>query len=125
MSEIGRETLAAIENRPVKRLVVPIIGIALGFCAACAWALAESHKSTWERAADMGASLVTAIERDVSRNVETIDLSLQAVVDNLKLPEVERMNPEMRNLLLFDRSATARHLGAILVTDADGNIRYD
>src|ERR1700690_4399661 len=39
--------------------------------------------------------------------------SLQAVVENLKHRHIEKLSPELRNLILFDRSATARHLGSI------------
>ena len=54
-----------------------------------------------------------------------LDLSLQAVVDDLKRPDINQFSPELRNLILFDRSATARHLGTIMVLDEAGNVRLN
>jgi len=81
--------------------------------------------STGQRAAEVAASLAAAIENDVVRNVETLDLSLQGAIDNLKHPEIDRIAPDLRQLVLFDRAATAQHLGTILVTDEIGNVRFD
>src|SRR5277367_1782661 len=73
----------------------------------------------------MTASLVAAIKLDALLNIESFDLSLEAVVDNLKHPGIDRIDPELRQLILFDRSATARHLNAILVFDETGHVRFD
>ena len=51
------------------------------------------------------------IERDIARNAEIFDLSLRAVVDNLKAPGVAELTPELRQLILFDRAATAKDIG--------------
>src|SRR5438477_3954026 len=99
------------------RLFAPVFGILVGFCAISAHFLLETHRATWGRAADTATSMVAAIRSDVIRNIETLDLSLQAVIDGLKFPGLDQMNPELRHRVLFDRSATARHLGTILVID--------
>src|SRR5665647_1489521 len=78
-----------------------------------------------DRAVEVATSLVTAVEADISRTVESVDLSLQAVVYSLKLPNIEQMDPELRRMLLFDRSAQARNIGKLVVTDAAGRIRLD
>lgn len=78
-----------------------------------------------ERAGEAATSLVAALSSDISRNIETLDLSLQAVVDNLKYPGIDKIDPGLRQLVLFDRSATARHLGTILVIDETGNLLID
>ncbi len=78
-----------------------------------------------ERAGEAATSLVAALSSDISRNIETLDLSLQAVVDNLKYPGIDKIDPNLRQLVLFDRSATARHLGTILVLDEAGDLRID
>ena len=87
--------------------------------------LLEARHTAYDRAGDVATSLAAAIEADISRNIETIDLSLQAVVDNLNLPAIEKMDPELRRKLLFDRSASARHVGKIIVLDAAGDVRLD
>lgn len=111
--------------RPNKRLVVPLVVLILSFGAICAYVLADARRATWDRAGDVAARLVTAIEADVARNLETLDLSMQAVVDNLNRPDIKQLSPELRHLILFDRSATARHLGSMLVLDDAGNVRMD
>jgi len=109
----------------MKRLIAPIFAVMFGFCAICAYVLLEARHITYDRAGDVASSLVAAIEADISRNIETVDLSLQAVVENLNLPGIERMDPELRRKLLFDRSASARHVGKIIVLDEGGNLRLD
>ena len=69
--------------------------------------------------------VVAAVENDVLRNIESIDLSLQGVIEGLQRPDIWQLSPDLRQVVLFDRSATARHLGLILVTDAAGNVLLD
>ena len=47
------------------------------------------------------------------------------MADNLKYPDIDKIDPSLRQLVLFDRSATARHLGTILVVDENGDVRMD
>ena len=61
------------------------------------------------------------IERDIVSNVEIIDLSLRAVVDNLRAPETGEASPKARQMILFDRAASARDLGVMLVLDGNGD----
>jgi diguanylate cyclase (GGDEF)-like protein len=111
--------------RPTKRVIAPILLVVLCFCALCGYLLLEARRAVYERAADVAKGLVTAIEADIGRNIETLDLSLQGVVDGLSLPEFDRFNPVVRNLILFDRSATARHLSKLYALDKDGKISLD
>jgi diguanylate cyclase (GGDEF)-like protein len=111
--------------RPSIRLLVPVIALLLCFCGILAYVMADSRRATLDRAAEASTSLIAALSSDIARNVETLDLSLQAVVDNLKNPEIDKIDPSLRQLVLFDRSATARHLGTILVLDEAGNTRFD
>ena len=106
-------------------LIGVVFAVVFGFCAICAYVLHEMHRATWERAVEVAASLATAIENDVFWNFETLDLSLRGVVDNLRHPDIDRIAPDLRQLVLFDRSATAKHLGTILVLDEAGNVRID
>jgi diguanylate cyclase (GGDEF)-like protein len=111
--------------RPTKRVIAPILLVVLCFCAICGYLLLEARRTTYERAADAAKGLITAIEADIGRNIETADLSLQGVVDGLSLPEFDRFDPVVRNLILFDRSAAAHHLSKLYVLDRDGKISID
>ncbi|GAN46172.1 sensor domain-containing diguanylate cyclase [Methylobacterium radiotolerans] len=83
--------------------------------------LLDLRRDAWDKAEQTSRNLLQVIERDIARNVEIVDLTLHAVVDNLKAPGVAEATPEMRQLILFDRAATARDLGAMFVLDADGD----
>jgi diguanylate cyclase (GGDEF)-like protein len=122
---VSDNTIAEGPTRPVKRLIVPIVIVVFCLSALSAAVLINARSAEWERAGDVASRMAAAVASDMSRNFETLDLSLQAVVDDLKRPDIDQFSPEHRNLILFDRSATARHLGTIMVTDEAGNVRLD
>ncbi|MGE3147511.1 MAG: diguanylate cyclase [Pseudorhodoplanes sp.] len=97
----------------------------LGFGGLFLHNLSQSRRVAEERAAETAANLIAVIRSDVSRTVETLNLSLQAVDSNLRYPGVEKLNPELRQLILFDRSATARHLGIMAVFNEHGDLILD
>ncbi|WP_232628606.1 sensor domain-containing diguanylate cyclase [Methylobacterium sp. Leaf118] len=104
-----------------------ILGILapLGMLALSALMLLELRHDAWEKAERSAGSLLQVVEGDIARNVEIIDLSLRAVVDNLKAPGLSTLSPELRQLLLFDRAVTAREMGVVLVLDETGNVVID
>ena len=83
--------------------------------------LLDLRRDAWDKADQTSRNLLQVIERDIARNVEIIDLSLQGAVDNLKAPGVSEATPDMRRLILFDRAATARDMGDMLVLDENGD----
>lgn len=87
--------------------------------------LLDLRQDAWDKAEVTSKNLLQVIERDIARNVEIIDLSLQAVVDNLRVPGLDALSPEMRQLVLFDRAGTARDLGVMLVLDEHGDSVLD
>jgi diguanylate cyclase (GGDEF)-like protein len=120
-----RKSIIATKHRPTKLMILPIFIMVFCFCALCAYILYDARRATMERATEVATSLAAAVEADISRTVESVDLSLQAVVDNLKLPNIEQMDPELRRMLLFDRSTQARNIGKLVVTDETGRVRLD
>jgi diguanylate cyclase (GGDEF)-like protein len=102
-----------------------ILFICLCFSAICAWIILDARYKAWKHASVVGSTVVNAVAADLARNIETLDLSVEGVIENLKLPGLDRIPPKQRQLLLFDRSVTARHLSAILVIREDGSLRYD
>ncbi len=83
--------------------------------------LLDLRRDAWDKADQTSRNLLQVIERDIARNVEIIDLSLQGAVDNLNAPGVAEATPDMRRLILFDRAATARDMGDMLVLDENGD----
>ncbi len=65
------------------------------------------------------------IERDITRNIEIIDLSLRGVVDKLFAPGVLEADPALRQLILFDRTTTATDMGVLLVLNEHGDTMFD
>ena len=87
--------------------------------------LLDLRRDAWDKAELTSRNLLQVIERDIVRNVELIDLTLQAVQDNLRTPGLSQLDPAMRQLVLFDRAATARDLGVMFVLDEHGEIVED
>ena len=116
---------ASAPKRPVKRLVAIIFMVALCFCAICGKVLLDARRATWDRAGQAATSLIAGLESDISRSIDSYDLSLRAVVDNLAYPEIVKISPELRQLVLFDRSAMTKHLEAIEFIDENGIVRLD
>ncbi len=116
---------ARAANRPAKRLAAVIFVVALCFCGICGKVLLDARYAAWERAGEVAAGLVSTITSEIARNIESYDLSLQAVIENLAYPEIVEISPALRQRVLFDRSATAKHLHAIAFVDENGIVRLD
>ncbi|MEX0841524.1 MAG: diguanylate cyclase [Xanthobacteraceae bacterium] len=82
----------------------------------------QERRSAWEHAGQTSANLVAAINSDIYRNIEQYALSLQGVIDKLRLADIDRVSPEIRKAVLFDKSAGARYLGAIRILNETGKI---
>ena len=100
-------------------------GMIVGFCAICSYVLFDLRRAGWDQAHSAATNLATAIQSEIARNVELYDLSLQGVVENRTEPEIGWISPRVRNLLLFDRAATAKYMGAILLLDEQGRVVAD
>ncbi|MDS0857533.1 sensor domain-containing diguanylate cyclase [Burkholderia pseudomultivorans] len=87
--------------------------------------LIEARRDAYEHAIENARNLMLLIERDIARNIELYDLSLQNVVDGIADPELMALPPRQRHRLLFDRAATGAYLGSIFVMDPHGNIVVD
>lgn len=96
--------------------------VVAGFCAASALMLADLRRDTWDQAVTSERNLVAALAQDIDRNIELYDLSLRAVADGLSEPDLAGLSPRVQDLMLYDRAATGRDLGSMLVLDRDGNV---
>jgi diguanylate cyclase (GGDEF)-like protein len=74
------------------------------------------------RAEREGENIVQAIEADVARNIELYDLSLQGLREALATEAVAHVVQEVQRLALFDRAASAKYMGALLVLNPTGDI---
>ncbi len=85
----------------------------------------QMRASAWDQVGRVSQNLLESVEHMVDRNIELYDLSLQAVVEGLHNPEADGIAPSLRQVVLFDRAATATGLGAILALDAQGQAFAD
>ncbi len=108
-----------------KRLVTLGLTVTIGFSGIFATVLWDSRDRDREQASHAAANVIATISSDIERNLELYDLSLQAVVDGMKLPALAHIDPELRQLVLFDRAATARDMGSIFVLDKGGTVILD
>ncbi|WP_457492304.1 sensor domain-containing diguanylate cyclase [Tardiphaga sp. P5_C7] len=99
--------------------------ILIGFTVICGSVLLNMRRGDARLASQTLGNLASSIDADVSRNIELYDLSLRNVVGNMTEPELVEISRPMRQLILFDHAATARHFGAIQVTDVAGNVTLD
>ena len=108
-----------------KLLIASSIVTILGFSAICTSVMLDMRRSDEELARQTLENLASGIDTDISRNIELYDLSLRAVAANMTAPEIDRVNKPLRQLILFDHAATAKHFGAIQVFDATGKLIDD
>ena len=97
----------------------------LGMVVTSGLMLADLRRDAWASADQTSWNLLQVLERDIARNIEMYDLSIRAAVDNLKVPGLTEADPRLRQLILFDRAATARDMGVMLVLDERGDVVAD
>ncbi|WP_213741277.1 diguanylate cyclase [Bradyrhizobium sp. dw_411] len=108
-----------------KLLIVSSVATVIGFSAICASVMIDMRRGEEALAHQTLENLASGIDADISRNVELFDLSLRAVASNMVAPELNQVSKPIRQLILFDHAATAKHFGAIQVFDADGKLIVD
>jgi diguanylate cyclase (GGDEF)-like protein len=108
-----------------KLLIVSSIVTVLGFSAICISVMLDMRRSEEELARQTLENLASGIDTDIGRNVELYDLSLRSVATNMVAPEISELSKPLRQLILFDHAATAKHFGAIQVFDATGKLIAD
>lgn len=87
--------------------------------------LLDLRRDAWDKAEQTSRNLLQVIERDIARNFEIIDLSIQGAVDGLNAKGIRDVSPDLRQLILFDRAAGARDMGVMLVLDENGDTVID
>jgi len=110
---------------------IPYSIVAIGIVIACALMgvcvlqLFQSRADALDRASETSRNVGLLAERDIERNFELYDLSLQAAINYLRLPNIMSAPPAVRRAILFDHAMTADYLGSMLILDAKGNIVLD
>ena len=101
------------------------LGLTLAVLAVAAITVKVDRDNTIATAEATGGNLLSVLESEISRTMRAYDISIQGVIDGLKLPELDTYPLAIIHQLLFDRSATADYLEAMLVLGPSGDIAYD
>lgn len=96
------------------------VALVTGLAGVSGLMLWDMHEDAAQRSDAAAHALVQVLTRDINRNVELLDLSLQAVADGIRNPAVHDAEPALKRMILFDRSASARNFGAVLLVDETG-----
>src|SRR6202142_780803 len=114
------------DSRPwrlsAKLLIASSVITVIGFSAVCVSVMLDMRRSEEELARQTLENLASGIDSDIGRNVELFDLSLRSVATNMGAPEIYEVSKPIRQLILFDHAATAKHFGAIQVFNTDGRL---
>ncbi|KZD25336.1 sensor domain-containing diguanylate cyclase [Tardiphaga robiniae] len=122
---LARNTSETTRRISPRWLLAAAAIVVVGFTAICGSVLMSMRRGDEKLAHQTLGNLASSIDADVARNVELYDLSLRNVVSNMTSPELVEISRPMRQLILFDHAATARHFGAIQVMDVAGNVTLD
>ncbi|MEA1835027.1 sensor domain-containing diguanylate cyclase [Methylobacterium durans] len=113
---------AHLEDRASRLIAILGVSVTAGLCALGFYLICDLRDGAWHQAQQNAQNLLSLIEQSISRNVEMYDLSLRAVAEGAMHPRITELDPELRRLTLFDRSATASGLGMMIVADETGRI---
>src|ERR1700761_5810039 len=108
-----------------KLLIVSSVATVIGFSAICAGVMLDMRRGEEQLARQSLENLASRIDADTSRNIDIYDMSLRAVVSSMAQPEIADVSKPIRHLILFDRTAVAKHFSAIQVFYADGRLSGD
>ena len=106
-------------------LILCSLIIVAGFVAICVDVVMDLRRGEEALVRRTLENLASGIDADISRNIELYDLSLRAVATSMVMPEIKNVSKPIRQLILFDRAASAKHFGAIQVFDANGKLIVD
>lgn len=87
--------------------------------------LFRERDSAKDFAARSASNIVQLIDADVLRNAELYDTSLQGMIAAWQRPEIMSLSPQIRQLVLFDRSTAAPYKGDLLLLDKKGDVLAD
>lgn len=105
--------------------VIGAVCFVLAFLSAVSMLVEDAHGRIAAAARDSAHQLALSLEREVSRNIDLIDLSIQATVDGVAQPTVMSLAPTLREQLLFSRAAAARYIRNISVIDRNARLVAD
>ena len=112
---------------PIRRsstVLLASLGLTAAIGALSTWAILEMRHDALEVASANGHNIALLVQRDIQRNLDLYDMTLQAVVHAHAQPEIRELSMDTRNLLLRAYTAPTRGMGSVFLTNADGIATY-
>ena len=75
------------------------------------------------RAQDTSQNILRVVERDIARNIDVLDHSIQNLIGGMARADVLSAAPELQRQVLFGGSTATTGFGALSATDAAGQLR--
>jgi diguanylate cyclase (GGDEF)-like protein/PAS domain S-box-containing protein len=117
-------SLSCLKRAFAHNPVLNVLVLATVFNLFCAALVFDERQGALEHAKASSSNLVAAVGRDISRNIEIIDLTIQKIIDRMGQPDFPKLAPDLQRQLIFDQVATARYFAAIGVTDEADRVVY-
>ena len=115
---------APIKANPTVLMAFAGAVLVAAICAVVSWTLWDARIAAWTRAEQTTGNLALGLERDVGRTVASLDLSLRAAAQGMRLPGIRAMDPAIRQSILFDGSIASQTSGGVFLSDAAGDDLY-
>ncbi|OQR33028.1 hypothetical protein BWR15_16390 [Pseudomonas sp. T] len=112
---------------PIRRsstILLASLGLTGAIGVLSTWAILEMRHDALEVASANGHNIALLVQRDIQRNLDLYDMTLQAVVHAHAQPEIRGLSMDTRNLLLRAYTAPTRGMGSVFLTNADGIATY-
>ncbi|OJW28903.1 MAG: hypothetical protein BGO51_16385 [Rhodospirillales bacterium 69-11] len=109
----------------VRTLLILSALVTVGFALLCSAVILQDRTAARAQAAHTAETIAAAIAQDLGRAISQYDLSLQAVAQGLQLPGLWDLAPDLRQMVLFDRTAAGPPFGFLNVLDAQGEVIAD
>ncbi|MBC3954662.1 sensor domain-containing diguanylate cyclase [Pseudomonas triticifolii] len=112
-------------SRPELMLIFGSSLSVLSILSIVAFLLVRERSDTALSAAQTASNMVQLIDADVMRNAELYDSSLQGMIKAWQRDDLMSLSPELRQLVLFDRSTAAPYKGDLVLLNNRGEILAD
>ncbi|MCF5630008.1 deoxyribonuclease, partial [Pseudomonas syringae] len=111
--------------RPELMLILGSLLSVSAILAIVASLLLRERDDAAQTAARAAANIVRLIDADVMHNAELYDSSLQGMISGWQRTDLKDLSPELRQLVLFDRSTAASYKGDLVLLDNKGELLAD
>ncbi|MGE8186245.1 sensor domain-containing diguanylate cyclase [Pseudomonas sp. NPDC086278] len=117
--------LSGKTGRPELMVILGSSLTVIAIVSIVAFLLIREHANAQQVATRSATTVAQLIDADVLRTVELYDLTLQGLIAASQREDLKQVSAQIRHLVLFDRSTTARFKGDILLLDKHGDVLAD